>query len=373
MRIAVLGPAYPIRGGIAHYTTLMVDALRKRHEVLFVSYIKQYPEILFPGKTQLDTSDEPLKTQCERLLSFSNPLSWRASARRIADFAPDMLIVSWVNPALAVQFRYISGYVKRRMPATRIVFWCHNVAQHERLPLGVALTRLAFARADHFIVTCRESEKNLALLRGGSRVTVAYLPALDIFAGGTRADSRKDLGLDEGAAVVLYFGFVRAYKGLGYLLEAMPEAISRVPDLHLLIAGEFWEDVRPYEDTVLRLGLAERVTIANKYIPNEEVARYFEAADLVVLPYVTATGSGIVQVAYGFGKPVLTTSVGSLPEVVEDGKTGYVVEPSDPHAIAGAIAEYFIGGSSGEFSRNIAQARDSYSWERFVETVQSIE
>jgi glycosyltransferase involved in cell wall biosynthesis len=372
--VAVIGPTYPIRGGISHYTTLMVEALRLDHDVLFVSFLKQYPALLFPGHTQVDDSEKPIRTNCERLISFSNPVSWRRAARRIVQYAPDLLIMSWVNPALSFQFRYITGYVKRRSPRTRVVFWCHNVVQHERLPMNARLTRVAFKRADHFIVTCRESERNLHEMRQGSRISLAYLPALDFFSdsGASRESSRERIGLDAGAKVALYFGFVRAYKGLGHLLDAMPEAASRVPGLHLLIVGEFWEERGPYEDAVRRNGLVDRVTIVDRYIPNEEVAFYFNSADMVVLPYVTASGSGIVQVAYSFGKPVLTTNVGSLPEVVEDGKTGYLVEPGDPGAIAGAMVDFFESGRGEEFSRNITELRGRFSWERFVEVIESL-
>lgn len=280
--------------------------------------------------------------------------------------------MSWVNPALAVQFRYITGFVRRRSPGTRVVFWCHNVAQHERLPLNTLLTRAAFRRADHFIVTCRDSEQNLRAMRKGSQVSVAYLPALDEFADESKGSVRDETGLDAEAKVVLYFGFVRAYKGLGHLLDAMSMAVFRVPDLHLLVVGEFWEDRKQYEDAVRRNGLREKVTIVDRYVPNEEVASYFHAADLVVLPYVTATGSGIVQVAYGFGKPVLTTTVGSLPEVVEDGRTGYLVKPGDPEAIAEAIVDFFESGRGDDFSNNIAEMRGRFSWERFVEVVESM-
>lgn len=350
----------------------MVEALREDHDALFISYLKQYPDFLFPGKTQMDSSEEPIETGCERLVSFFNPASWRRAARRIVEYAPDVVIVSWVNPALAVQFRYITGYVKRRHPSARIVFWCHNVAQHERLPMNATLTRLAFSRADHFVVTCEDSKRNLEALRRTSEVTVAYLPALDVFATEDPAGVRERLGLDPEAPVALYFGFVRAYKGLLNLIDAMPTALSRVPDLHLLVVGEFWEDREPYDEAVRRNGLGGQVTIVDRYVPNEEVAGYFDSADLVVLPYVTATGSGIVQMAYAFGKPVLTTLVGSLPEVVEDGKTGFLVEPGNPEALAAAMAEFFESGCADEFASNVEVARGRFSWEGFIEAVESI-
>lgn len=350
----------------------MVRAMRVDHDVLFVSYLKQYPDFLFPGRSQTDDSEQPIEAECERMVSFFNPVSWRRAARRIVDFAPDVVIVSWVNPALAVQFRYITGYVKRHKPSATVVFWCHNVAQHERLPLNEALTRFAFRKADHFIVTGQESRGDLEVLKPGSSVFVAHLPTLDVFSSNRSGDdARSEMGIDDDASVALFFGFVREYKGLSYLLEAMPEAVSRVPDLHLLIVGEFWDDRAAYDDILRRHDLKDRVTIIDRYVPNEEVSRYFGCADLVVLPYVTATGSGIVQIAYGFGKPVLTTSVGSLPEVVDDGRTGYLVATGDPHALAAAIADFFEFGRREDMMHNIVEARSSFTWADFVGAVES--
>ena len=367
-----MGPTYPIRGGISHYTTLLAEALRRDHAVLFVSYLKQYPDFLFPGRTQRDQSESPISTECERLISFSDPRSWRAAARRITDFGPDVLLVSWVNPALSVQFRYVTGYVKRRLPATKVLFWCHNVAQHERLPLNTLLTRFAFRRADGFIVTGRDSEKDLRRLKKDPHVEVAYLPTLDSFGGGEVEPDTVKAGLEPGEGTVLYFGFVRAYKGLSHLIDAMPMALERVPGLRLLVVGEFWDDRAPYDRAIARHGLEGKVLVVDRYVPNEMVAAYFRAADLVVLPYVSATGSGIVQVAYGFGRPVLTTRVGSLPEVVEDGRTGYLVPPGDPAAIAGAMIDFFERGRARELSRNVEAFRERFSWDRMVEAVESL-
>jgi len=373
MKIAVIGPTYPIRGGISHYTTLMVRHLRERHEVLFISYSKQYPAFLFPGKTQIDDSTDRIEEKSEPLISFSNPLSWRRAARRIADWSPDVLVFSWVNPALAVQFRYVTGYIKRHSPRTKVVFWCHNVALHESLPMAPALTRFAFCRADRFIVTGRESADNLEAMRPGSVVSVVNLPSLDAFSSEeTPGSARESLGLAPGAPVALYFGFVRQYKGLIHLLEAMPEVASRIPGVHLLVVGEFWDDRGPYDEAIERNGIAGKVTVVDRYVPNEEVARYFESADLVVLPYVSATGSGIVQIAFGFAKPVLTTSVGSLTEVVDDGGTGYVVPPADPRAIARAMVDFFESGRAEEFSSNVTAARGRFSWDSFLDEIERL-
>ncbi|MHB8895306.1 MAG: glycosyltransferase [Candidatus Geothermincolia bacterium] len=374
MKLAVIGPTYPIRGGISHYTTLMVKHLRARHEVLFISYSKQYPAMLFPGRTQIDDSSDRIETESEALISFANPLSWRRAARRIADESPDVLVFSWVNPALAVQFRAISALVKRRSPGTRVVFWCHNVTGHESHALDALLTRLAFKHGDEFIVHGEEIKKNFLAVRPGARVAVTDHPVYDVFAehSMTREEARDRLGLAGDAPVVLYFGFVRQYKGLSYLLQAIPEARESLPGLHLLVVGEFWDDAADYLREMRELGIEQCVTVRDSYVPNEEVALYFCAADIVALPYVSASASGIIQIAYGFDKPVVTTRVGSLPEVVEDGSTGYLVEPADHAALAGAINDFFTNDRREEFTRNVSEYRARFSWERFVEQVDEI-
>jgi glycosyltransferase involved in cell wall biosynthesis len=374
MKLAVIGPTYPIRGGISHYTTLMVKRLRERHDVLFVSYLKQYPAFLFPGKTQIDSSSERIATDSEPLISFSNPLSWWKAARRIATFAPDVLIFSWVNPALAVQFRAISALVKRRSPRTRIVFWCHNVTGHESSPLDAALTRFAFKHGDEFIVHGDEIRKDFDALMPGAHVTVTDHPIYDVFAEHSLPadEARRRLGIDVGADVVLYFGFVRQYKGLSYLLDAVPAARAGMPGLHVLVVGEFWDSPDTYLDRIRELAIDDCVIVHDAYVPNEEVALYFCAADIVALPYVSASASGIIQIAYGFDKPVITTRVGSLPEVVEEDATGYLVDPEDSAAIARALEDFFKGGRGEEMSRNVSVYRERFSWDRFAEQVEEI-
>ncbi|MBU4174676.1 MAG: glycosyltransferase [Actinobacteria bacterium] len=373
MRIAVIGPTYPLRGGISQYTTLMVENLRRRHDVMFISFEKQYPQLLFPGRTQKDESAERIEADNEPILSFSSPLSWRKAARRACEFNPRLVIFSWVNPALALHFRYISGYIKHRLPRCRIVFWCHNVVQHEHRSLGKLLSRIAFGRADHFMVTGRELERELLSLMQGVAVSVVPLPILDVFPSTPfRAEARSGLGLTEEDRVVLYFGFVRPYKGLINLLGAIPEAVRRIPSLRLLVVGEFWEEMEQYSREIERSGIDRYVTVVDSYVPNEDVPRYFNSADLVVLPYTSASASGIVKIAYAFGKPVITTTVGALPESVDDGRTGYLVPPGDPSAIARAIIEFFEQGRAGEFGRNVEEYRRRFSWERFSEVVESI-
>lgn len=371
MKIAVVGPTYPLRGGISHYTTMMVRHLRESCEVLFISYRKQYPDFLYPGRTQIDNSAAAVRAECLPVISFQNPASWLRAAREICAFGPDALVLSWVSPALAVQFRTIAGYVKRKSPETPVIFLCHNVAQHESRALDGWLSRGAMGRGDRFIVHGDADRENLLALLPGAAVEKVALPRFDFFppCEASALEARGALGLAPDAPVALYFGFVRPYKGLVHLLRALPSALRRLPGLRLLVVGEFWDGRDGYERELRRLRVADAVTIVDRYVPNEEVGLYFSAADVVVLPYVSATGSAIVQVAYGFSRPVITTRVGGLPEAVEDGATGLLVEPADPPALSGAMVDFFEKNLGPEFARNIEAARSRFSWESIAEAI----
>lgn len=370
----MLGPTYPFRGATGHYGTQMVNALRERHEVLFVSVKRQYPDFLYPGNTQADKSEFHITTENEPLVSYINPLSWRKAGSRICEFEPAMVIFQWPYTALAPQLRYISGYIRRRMPGVLLVFLCHNIEQHEKRPFDDALTRMAFKRGDHFIVHDEGSRRSLLELKPDARIVVAEIPTFDIFTSREMPgeQARRELGLDPEARVILFFGHVRPYKGLKSLVKALPLAAEKVPSLYLLIVGEFWEDRKLYEEEISRDGMEGRVKIVDSYVPNEDVAKYFCATDLVVLPYESATASGILQIAYAFTKPVVTTLVGGLPDVVLDGETGYLVPPGDPSALAGSIVRFFEEDRGESFARNIESYRERFSWDRLVETVERI-
>ncbi len=373
MKVAVVGPGYPVRGGISHYTTTMVNRLRSAHDVLFVSYRKQYPDILYPGRTQLDCSAEPILADCLPVISFLNPATWLRAAGEISRYAPDVLVLSWVSPALAVQLRTITGLVKSKSPGVEVVFICHNVKQHEARAVDAVLTRAGMKKADRFIVHGEADKADLEALFPGVHARVVPLPGFDFFpgAGMSREEARSRLGLEPDAPVALYFGFVRPYKGLVHLLRALPLARGRLPGLRLLVVGEFWESRRGYERELDRLGVRDSVTLVDRYVPNEEVRLYFSAADVVVLPYVSATGSAIVQVAYGFSRPVISTRVGGLPEAVDDGRTGFLVRPGDPGALAAAMVDFFERGLGPEFSRNIEDARSRFSWGSLIKAIEA--
>jgi glycosyltransferase involved in cell wall biosynthesis len=372
MKLALIGPTYPYRGGIAHYTTLLCKALRQRHQVLFCSFERQYPAWLFPGRTDRDPSEAPLKVDCEYLIDPLNPLSWWRTFRRIRREAPRMAIFQWWVPYWAPALASIALLIRKFTPA-KVLFVCHNVMPHEGRLGDRCLTRLALRCADFCIVHSDEDRRRLRTLLPMPVVRKAALPTYEVFAetAPSPREARATLGLGEVENVLLFFGFVRPYKGLDCLLQAMPGVLRRVP-AHLLIAGEFWSDGASHLAEMERLGLTDRVTIVDRYIPNEEVGLYFSAADVVVLPYVEATQSAVVQIAYGFHKPVITTSAGGLPESVEAGKTGLIVEPGDSEALSDAIVEFFDRGLAITFRENIRAIGDRFTWEKLVDLIEEL-
>jgi glycosyltransferase involved in cell wall biosynthesis len=340
LRLALIGPVHPYRGGIAHYTTMLCRALRQRgHEVLPVSFRRQYPSWLFPGRTDRDPSKEPLKVLDARFwIDSLNPLTWLVTFLRVRSYAPDVLIMQWWTAYWAPAW-FTLGLLNRLFAGIPLVYICHNVMPHEERCCDQALSRLALRWGSSFIVQSnREEERLLELFPRALSVVVRH-PVYDLFAskGISRRAARERLGLPAEAPVLLFFGIVREYKGLADVLAAMPAVKSQLGQVKLIVAGEFWDDKRPYLDMIDELQLADSVILDDRYIPNEEVPLYFAAADLLVAPYRSTTGSGAVQMAAGFGCPAITTGDARASLADET----LLVEPSDASGLAHAITRFF--------------------------------
>jgi glycosyltransferase involved in cell wall biosynthesis len=353
-RVAIIGPAYPFRGGNALFVAHLYDSLRVDHDVTVVSYRRLYPSWLFPGRTQMNLSRDPVKTTPSRQMVDSiDPLSWFRTARWLAHPSrrPDLVIFTWWNaffgPCHGVTARLI-----KRMAGSGIVFVCENVVSHENRRGERTLTRYALSAADYFLVLSEVVAQRIQSLFPHVPIRQAALPVYDCYrAAADRDSTRARLGLSK--RTLLFFGYVREYKGLEYLLRALP-LVAREVDVELLIVGEFYDDRSRYDALVEELAIGDRVRIVAEHVPDEAVGDYFAASDLVVLPYVSATQSGITQIAYAFGLPVVSTDVGGLPEVVRDGVTGYTVPPRDPEALARAVVRHFLGGQEAVVRRNVA-------------------
>jgi len=355
MNIVLVGPAYPLRGGNALFVAHLYEALSAQHRVTIISFSKLYPTLLFPGIRQNDVSGVNVKPcEAEPIIHCNHPWTWIRAARRIAELRPDLLVFNWWNPFFAPMYITMAQWTGKACP---ILFVVENLVSHEERLMDVLLTRGALRYADHFLVLSGTVREQLAAFFPDAEVYESTLPIYDCYnvQGLSSDEARRRLGLGT-SAVMLFFGYVRAYKGLMTLIEVLPEVFREV-DGRLLIVGEFYDDKQPYIEKMEALGIADKVLVVDRYVPNEEVELYFAAADVVVLPYVSATQSGILQIAYGFDKPVVVTDVGGLAEGVADGVTGYVVPPEDATALAGAICRYFREDKRSKFSANVAEYR----------------
>ncbi|MEO8464103.1 MAG: glycosyltransferase [Gammaproteobacteria bacterium] len=369
--IAVIGLSYPFRGGISHYTTLLVRELRKRRPVRFISLLRQYPGFLFPGKSQYDYSARKLEESNERLVDTLNPLTWLKVARMLRRERPALIIFQWWHPFFAPAFGTIVRLLPRDLQR-RVCFLCHNVLPHEGSSVSRLLTKFAFGRARFFIVHSEQDQKHLLELKPDATVCKGVHPSYEEFGswdGESKADARAALAIPEDQRTILFFGLIRTYKGLDYLIEAMP-AVLRKFGCQLLIVGEFYDDKQKYLDLLDRLGIGSSVRVVDRYVPNEEVARYFRAADVAVLPYVSATQSGIVQIAFGLGTPVITTDVGGLPEAVAHERTGLIVKPRDASQLADAIVRYYENGLEDPFRKEILGQAGRFEWDSEIGIVE---
>lgn len=367
MKIVLIGPVYPYKGGIAHYTSLLCRALREKHEVEMVSYCLQYPKLLF-RKEQKDYSNREFSIENTRyLINTANPLNWIKASRMIKKCRPDAVIIEWWHPYFAPCYTVLSKLLRKQVK----VFLCHNVFPHERFPMDRLLTKMTLRTGNKFIVQSRMDAEDLKSIIPKADYIVTPHPTYNAFkmAGLSKEEARRQIGLEMGKPMLLFFGFVREYKGLKYLLKALPLVKQRVSDVKLWIVGDFGESKEEYLKLIADNGLQNDIIIIDGYVPDKEVEKYFAATDLVVLPYISATQSGIAQIAYGFEKPVIVTNVGGLPEVVKDGKTGYVVNKENERELAEAIVKFFSLDSAEEFADHIRDSAKEFSWETMVATV----
>ncbi len=370
-RIALVGPAAPFRGGIAQFTDTIADGLRNRgHYVYVATFKRQYPAILYPGKSQYDPEKKAVAT-AERLIDSINPVTWVKTAKEISKNDVSTAVFQYWMPYFAPAYATIAGRLKNR--GIRILSVVHNVVPHEQHVGDDQLGRFFLEKCEGYLTLSDAVADDLRELgMTAPNRTVAH-PVYQHFGGRMpREAARRHLGLRPDDEVLLFFGFVRPYKGLQNLLRAMPRIVEARSKARLIVAGEFFEDEQVYRDAIEELGIADVVEVRADYIPEPEVSTYFSAANLVVQPYVTATQSGVVQTAYNFDRPVVVTDVGGLAEVVPDGEAGYVVPPDDPDALAGAVVRYFEEEKEAAFVEGVKRVKERYTWTRLLDVLEEM-
>ncbi len=368
-KIVMIGPVYPYKTGLSYYVSLLYNQLHNNNEVFLISYTMQYPKFLY-RKPQKDYEDDVLKLDdVNYMLHTANPFNWLKVAKYIKKICPDLLILQWMHPYFAPCYYMLAKLVKK----IKILYICHNVFPHERFPADKWLTAIALKQADFYITHSNSDAEDLKSIIRNPKMAITVHPAYNFFRreNMSKQKARERLKLSETDKVVLFFGLVREYKGLKHLLNAMAILKEKL-QIKLLIAGDFAGNREVYDGLIKKNAIEENVIITDQHIPISEVEKFFAACDLVVLPYESATQSGVIQVAYSFEKPVLATRVGGLPDVVFDGETGYVVEPQNAGKIAEAVIDFYENNRSDEFVKGIEREKYRYSWERMEKEIDNL-
>ncbi len=379
LKIAILSPAHPLRGGIAASSERLArEWMASGAEVKIYSYKLQYPKLLFPGKTQYTNDPAPKGLHIQPLLNSVWPPNWWKTGRLLAREKPDILLLRYWMPFFAPALGSICRKVKKNKH-TRIVCIADNIIPHEHRPGDQALTRYFIKTVDAFVVMSRSVGKELESFDADKPWKYVPHPVYDHYG---KKVSRKEactfLNLEpfgkcknEHTRYILFFGFIRKYKGLDILINSMADARLRKMPVKLLVAGEFYEDEKKYRELVSRLGLEDKIIFRNEYIPQDEVRYYFGAADIVAQPYRSATQSGISQLACHFEKPMLVTRVGGLPEIVPHGKAGYVTDVSAP-AVAEALVDFFENNRAAEMEAFVKEYKKQFSWSTLAKTIEQL-
>jgi glycosyltransferase involved in cell wall biosynthesis len=363
-RIAIVGPVFPYRAGIAYCTTRLAEELGKSHDVAVHSFRRQFPKRFYPGKDDIDETLRDRTPDGARFaLDIVNPISWIREGLALRRSRPDAVVFVWWIWVWALPYLVTLAFVPR---ATRIVAQCHNASDKEPSWWKTLLSRAFLGRADALLVHAESERTALVALLGVSRaprITCAFLPVHEL--GGaipTRADAKRALGL-EGRDVALFFGHVRPFKGLDVALDAWAQLKSQAV---LLVAGEvWWNDEERYREQAKRLGIEDRVRFEFRFIPDAEVATYFAAADVVVAPYRSEAQSGVALTAFHFARPVIASRVGGIPEIIEEGRNGLLVEPGKPAALATAVDRFFAMRARVPMEGAAESSARKYSWSEY--------
>jgi glycosyltransferase involved in cell wall biosynthesis len=365
MKIVVVGPIFPFRGGIAHSNRLLCEALQQRHDVTCVSFSRLYPAVLFPGKSQKEAElDESFQVPTEYLLDSINPLSWTATAKRIVKMKPDWVVIHWWHTGFAPCYHALARYVKKNSDV-KISILCHNFLPHDAAHgLHRFIAKPFFKYADCLVAFSSsveaELKKEFPKKPSGWFVEPSYDKAIASIKMVSRSLARKKLGLSTGD-VLLFFGFVRKYKGLDFLLEALAQSAKK-RNVTLLVAGEFWEDKKHYEKKIVGLGIEKNVRIFDDYIPPEQVLVFFAATDALILPYVSSTNSAVLKMAFGFQTPVIATALKAHRDIIKDGQNGLLVKPKDSDSLAKAIDSFFEKKMAEKMRQNMKKQKGLFDW-----------
>ncbi len=378
MKIIIAGTAWPMRGGIAQFNALLFKYLSAGHEVKIYSFSKQYPEFLFPGKTQYESgSASPFPPGKNNItINSINPINWIINGFRFAGEKADLVIFRFWLPFFAPAY-FTIAFIAKLFSKSQILAICDNVIPHEKRFGDRAFTKLFFSQVDKFIIMSKAVEADLLQFNSSKPRKLIPHPVYNIFGEKVfKSEALKFISEDlklkfnNSDRILLFFGFIRKYKGLEYLIDAMK--VLKKENIKLIVAGEFYEEEEKLRNVVLTNELQDNVYFISEYLPDEKIKYLFSVCDLVILPYISATQSGIIQAAYNFDKPVIATDVGGLSEVIVDNKTGYIVQPKSGDEISDAVMKFYNQNKEAEFTENVKEEKMKYTWEEFVRNTEEL-
>lgn len=364
--IIIIGPAHPLRGGLATFDERLARAFQDQgHHVTIITFSLQYPDFLFPGKTQYSTDAAPEGLDIQVLINSVNPFNWLSVGSKLKKLNADIVICRFWLPIMGPSLGTILRLIKRNRHS-KIIGLIDNIIPHEKRIGDRPLAQYFASACDAFVVMSRAVQEEMKSFSDRPTVYIPH-PIYDTYGEKvSREAALSYLKLKNETRYVLFFGFIRQYKGLDLLLEAFGTEGVKKLNVKLLIAGEFYGDEAFYRNLITSQGIEDQVIVKSDFIPSEEVRYYFGAADLVVQPYRTATQSGISQVAYHFEKPMIVTNVGGLPEIVPHGEAGYVVEPT-PQSIADALVDFFENNRRDSFTEHVIENKKRFSWKTMTD------
>jgi glycosyltransferase involved in cell wall biosynthesis len=370
MKVIIIGPAHPLRGGLASFNERLAREFQsQQNEVSIYTFSLQYPSFIFPGTTQYSADPAPQDLQINVCINSVNPFNWLKTGNRLKKENADLVIVRYWLPLMGPCLGTILRKVKKNKH-TKVVCIADNIIPHEKRFGDKPFTKYFVKPIDTFITMSEKVLADLRLFEKDKPARLVQHPLYDNFGAPiSKQEARAHLGISSSEKILLFFGFIRKYKGLDILLDAMKllQHSTQTANIKLLIAGEFYEDRKPYDEQVEKLGISDSLILRTNFIADSEVKYYLCAADVVVQPYRNATQSGVTPLAYHFEKPMIVTNVGGLPSLVPDNKVGLVAEP-DAASIAQKIIEYFDKGED-HFLPHIVEEKKKLSWTKLTNTI----
>jgi len=355
-KIIIIGPTSPYRGGNSLFISHLYDILKDKFQVKIYNYKLLYPSLFFPGTTQYDKSEKIIKkTPSIRIINSISPFNWISVAIKLKKENADLVVFDWWHPFFSLCHFTIS-FLIRKYYQKKIIFITENVVSHESNLVDRLLTKIGLKNASAFLVLSDKVAKELNGVISNGKIYKSELPVYDCYKNNRTVDIeslKSEFHYSSENKVLLFFGYVRKYKGLDVLLEAMSDLISSDNSFRLLVVGEFYDDENNYQAIINKLGIKNYVQIINRFVPNEEVEKYFMLADCVVLPYKDATQSGVLNIAYGFQKPAIVTNVGGLAEFIDNEKTGIIVNDCSKEKIANGVNHFYELSGKVNFVNNI--------------------